>query len=72
MCYAGEPKDVVAEFHSALVSGDQARAAGLLAPDVTIYESGFVERSRAEYVNHHLPEDIRTSCQTSVPHADPS
>lgn len=67
LCYSSEPKDVVAEFHAALASGDQSRAAGLLAPDITIYESGFVERSRAEYVNHHLPEDIafaKTSTHT--------
>ncbi|QJQ06709.1 nuclear transport factor 2 family protein [Undibacterium piscinae] len=30
----------------------------LLSPEITIYESGYVERSRAEYAAHHLPEDI--------------
>ena len=26
---------------------------------MAIYESGYVERSRAEYAGHHLPEDIK-------------
>jgi ketosteroid isomerase-like protein len=56
--YADEPKEVLAAFHAALATGDQAKATELLAPDVTIYESGYVERSRAEYAGHHLPEDI--------------
>ncbi|MDP2369761.1 nuclear transport factor 2 family protein [Rhodoferax sp.] len=56
--HANEPKDALAAFHAALAAGDQAKAAELLAPDVTIYESGHVERSRAEYVSHHLPGDI--------------
>lgn len=56
--YADEPKQVLAAFHAALASGDQVKATELLAPDITIYESGYVERSRAEYAGHHLPEDI--------------
>ncbi len=57
-CYAEEPKQVLAAFHAALAAGEQAKAAELLAPDITIYESGYVERSRAEYAGHHPPEDI--------------
>ncbi len=56
--YADEPKEVLAAFHAAIAAGDQAKATELLAPDITIYESGYVERSRAEYAGHHLPEDI--------------
>ena len=63
--YADEPKEVLAAFHAALAAGDQAKAAELLAPDITIYESGYVERSRAEYAGHHLPEDIAFA-KTSV------
>ncbi len=55
---ASEATDALAAFHAALTSGDKARVAELLAADVTIYESGYVERSRAEYAGHHLPEDI--------------
>jgi hypothetical protein len=30
----------------------------LMAPEVAIYESGYVERSRAEYASHHLAGDM--------------
>lgn len=48
---------VVNEFHTALSSADNAKALSLLASDAVILESGGIE-SRAEYVSHHLPEDI--------------
>ena len=48
----------MAVFQAALTSGDQVKAAELLAPDITICESGYLERSRAEYTEHHLPGDI--------------
>jgi ketosteroid isomerase-like protein len=57
LSYASEPQEVLASFHAALASGDTDKASQLLAPDITIYESGFVERSRAEYAGHHLPAD---------------
>lgn len=47
----------VARFHTALAAGDSAAALALLAPDVTIVESGGVE-TREEYRSHHLPGDI--------------
>ncbi|PXX47055.1 nuclear transport factor 2 family protein [Undibacterium pigrum] len=65
--YAGEPKDALAAFYAAVAAGDKAKATELLAPDVTIYESGYVERSRADYAGHHLPEDMafaKTSTRT--------
>ena len=55
---ASEATQALDAFHAALASGDTARAADLLATDVSIYESGHVERSKAEYAGHHLPEDI--------------
>lgn len=58
LALAASPKETVTAFHTALQSGDAAKAAALLDPNVTIYESGYVERSRAEYVGHHLPGDI--------------
>lgn len=67
LTYASEPKDALAAFYAAMAAGDKAKATELLAPDVTIYESGYVERSRAEYAGHHLPEDIafaKTSTRT--------
>ena len=47
----------VGRFHAALAAGDSAAALALLAPDVTILESGGVE-TRDEYRSHHLPGDI--------------
>lgn len=47
----------VARFHEALAKGDSAAALALLAPDVTVLESGGVE-SLADYRGHHLPADI--------------
>ena len=44
-------------FHAALGKGDQVAAAALIAVNALIYESGGVERSKAEYVSHHLPAD---------------
>jgi ketosteroid isomerase-like protein len=48
----------VSAFHQALAAGDSAAALALLAPDVTILESGGRE-SLAEYRSHHLPGDIQ-------------
>ena len=56
--FAADAKDTWASFHSALAAGDKAKALAMMAPDVAIYESGYVERSRAEYEGHHLAEDI--------------
>jgi hypothetical protein len=56
--WAASPKETVEAFHGALASGDRATAASLLAPGVTIYEAGYVERSRDEYAGHHLGGDI--------------
>lgn len=44
-------------FHAALRRGDTRAAAALLADDVLIFESGEVERSKAEYAAHHLGAD---------------
>ena len=48
---------VAAQFHDLLGRGDSAAAARLLAPDAIVLESGDVE-TRAQYVAHHLSEDI--------------
>lgn len=54
----GAPVLVVARFHAALAGGDAAAAAALLDPAATIFEEGYVERSKADYVASHLPADI--------------
>ena len=45
-------------LHAALQHGDARAASALLADDVLIFESGEVERSKAEYAGHHLAADI--------------
>jgi ketosteroid isomerase-like protein len=44
-------------FHQALARGDQGAAGALMASDSLIYESGGVERGKAEYAAHHLAAD---------------
>ncbi len=48
---------VVDAFHAALGRGDTRGAAALLATDAMVYESGNVERGKAEYAAHHLAAD---------------
>ena len=48
-------------FHDALRRGDTRSAAGMLADDALIFEEGGVERTKAEYVAHHLPADAAFS-----------
>ena len=58
--YASDSAEVVATvhaFHAAIARGDSAAALSMLAPDLTVLESGVVERF-ADYREHHLPEDI--------------
>lgn len=59
------PAVVVSEFHAALKRADEAGALGLMAPDVTIFESGGAEMSRQEYASHHLGGDIRFAAATT-------
>lgn len=53
------PSSVWDGFHAAIVNADRAAAASALANDVQIYESGFVERSRDEYLTQHFAEDAK-------------
>ena len=55
----------LAGFYDALAHGDVAAASAALADDVTIFESGYVERSKREYVGHHLIEDIEFAKATT-------
>lgn len=52
-----EPAAVVDGFHAALGSGDVPGALAALADDAVIFESGGVERGKAEYAAHHAPAD---------------
>jgi ketosteroid isomerase-like protein len=56
--FAATPSETVTAFHAAIHAGDRERALSLMSPDIMIYESGYVERSRDEYASHHLAGDI--------------
>ena len=45
-------------FNAALKAGDTERALSWLAPDLLVFESGGAERSKAEYAEHHLAQDM--------------
>ena len=55
---------VVDAFHAALAKSDLPGAKTLLAEDALIYESGGVERGKAEYASHHLPADAAFTAAT--------
>ena len=46
-------------FHFAIVKADRTAAASVLAAEVQIFESGFVERSRDEYLSNHFESDAK-------------
>lgn len=71
--FAAGPSDALAAFHAALAAGDKAKAIGIMAPEVAIYESGYVEGSRNDYASHHLGEDIgfaRTTTRKVLKHSE--
>lgn len=53
--------DIVDGFHAALKRGDTAAALLLLDETLLVFESGEVERDRAEYAAHHLQADAAFS-----------
>ena len=53
------PSNTLDNFHLAIIISDRAAAASILAADVQIFESGFVERSRDEYLTHHFEADAK-------------
>lgn len=63
--YAATPTETVAAFHEALADGKAEQASAFLSPEIHIYESGFVERSRGEYAGHHLQADIEFAMATT-------
>jgi ketosteroid isomerase-like protein len=52
-----EPAAVVDDFHAALTAGDIPAALMRLADDAAVFESGGVERGKAEYAAHHAAAD---------------
>ena len=63
---AREAAAAVDSFHAALRRGDTAAAAALLADDALIFESGGVERTKAEYAGYHLAADAAFSQSIST------
>ncbi len=57
--------DTVQAFHAALAHGNTDAALALMAETALIFESGGVERSRAEYAGHHLKADAEFSAAVS-------
>lgn len=58
---AATPLTTVERFHEAVKRGDAAAVAALLTDDAVIYEQGWVEVTKDEYVTGHLPGDIAYS-----------
>jgi hypothetical protein len=56
--FAATPSETMDAFQRALADGKRDAALALLSPDVQIFESGYVERSRDSYAAHHLDSDI--------------
>jgi ketosteroid isomerase-like protein len=52
-----EPAKAIDAFHAALSAGRTSDALDLLSDDALIFESGHVERSKAEYAAHHAGAD---------------
>jgi len=55
------PVDAVSAFHATLKRGETDTALALMAENALIFESGGVERARAEYAGHHLKADAAFS-----------
>ena len=51
------PSAALDRLHLAVTTSDRPAAAAILAADVQIFESGFVERSRDEYLAQHFAAD---------------
>ena len=59
------PLAAVRAFHRALDEKDEAAVQNLLKEDVLIFESGYAERSFAEYQGHHMPADMAFAAGTT-------
>ena len=56
----------VDKWQAALKGGDREAVLRLMTTDVTIYESGEAENSRAEYAEHHLDADMSFAAATTT------
>ncbi|WP_269531408.1 nuclear transport factor 2 family protein [Chitinimonas sp. BJYL2] len=62
------PAQALSTFLDGISKADRTTVSRVLAADVQIYESGYVERSRDEYLSHHFAADAQfaKSVKTSV------
>jgi len=66
---AGEisgPAETANSFRRALENGNRQAVLELLAPEVLIYESGDIDRSRDDYAAHHLDADLAFLAKAKV------
>lgn len=49
---------VVSQLRTAINTGDAVMAERSMAENITIFEQGHAEKSRAEYLSHHFKEDV--------------
>ncbi len=49
---------VVGQLREAIKTGDSNLAERSMAENITIFEQGHAEKSRAEYMGHHFKEDV--------------
>lgn len=49
---------VVSQLREAIKTGDSKLAERSMAENITIFEQGHAEKSRAEYMGHHFKEDV--------------
>lgn len=49
---------VIAQFQNAINTGDTTLAERSMAENISIFEQGHAEQSRAEYLGHHFKEDV--------------
>ena len=48
---------IVDRFKAAVVAGNLEGAAALVSDQAVVFEAGYVERTKAEFVSEHLPAD---------------
>ena len=58
------PADIADAFHEALRTRDRAKIAALMAPDAILFETGYAELTRDDYLKNHLGDDVDFSSVT--------
>jgi len=62
--YADDPNAILAAFKQAMQADDVSAATDLLDIDLTVYEQGYVEKSRDEYLSGHFHDDAKFTKST--------